>query len=130
METRNLSITIAVPLARAYERAHPPAFFAAWAAGLASSLHHTDHGWVAQTPLGEARVEFSPKNDYGVLDHRVRLPNKPEIYIPLRMVANGDATEVVLTLFREPHMSDADFAKDQGLVEQDLASLKRVLETP
>ncbi|MEW5688234.1 MAG: SRPBCC family protein [Pseudomonadota bacterium] len=123
-----LSITIAAPFEAAYDFAHRPANFAAWAAGLASSLRETDHGWVADTPEGEARVTFSPRNPYGVLDHRVVLPDKPEVYIPLRMVENGDGIEVSLLLLRQPGMTDEMFARDADLVRTDLATLKRVLE--
>ncbi len=44
------------------------------------------------------------------------------------MVANGDGAEVTLTLFRVPGMDDATFARDQGLVAKDLATLKALLE--
>lgn len=128
MDVRHLSTTIATPFDRAYAFAHQPANFARWAAGLARTLHHTDHGWVADTPEGEAIVVFSEPNEHGILDHRVRLPGKPEVYVPLRLIAHGDRTEVVLTLFRQPDMTDAMFERDAGLIADDLASLRRVLE--
>ena len=128
LATRQLSISIDVPFARAYAYAQKPEHFAEWAAGLANTLHRTEHGWVADTPEGEAQVEFSPPNDYGVLDHRVHLDGKPPIEIPLRMIANGDGTEVLFTLFRQPHMDDAAFERDAELVRRDLQALKRLLE--
>ncbi len=128
-DVRHLSTTIATPFDRAYAFAHQPANFVTWAAGLARTLHHTDHGWVADTPEGEATVVFSEPNAFGILDHRVRLAGKPEVYIPLRLIAHGDRTEVVLTLFRQPGMDDAMFERDAGLVTRDLAALKRVLES-
>jgi len=127
-EVRILSITIGVPLARAYAFAHQPANFAQWAAGLAKTLHETEHGWVADTPAGGATVRFSERNDHGVLDHWVQLEGKPEIYVPLRLIANGDATEAELVLFRQPGMSDEDFARDAGMVQANLKALKKVLE--
>lgn len=72
---------------------------------------------------------FSEPNAYGVLDHRVQLAGKPEVYVPLRLVAHGDHTEAVLTLFRQPDMDEAMFERDAGLVARDLAALKRVLES-
>jgi hypothetical protein len=126
---RNLSITIDVPLARAYAFAHRPENFTKWAAGMAKTLHRGADGWVADTPQGEARVTFSAPNDYGVLDHVVALPGKPDIHIPLRLIANGDdATEAVFTLFRQPDMDDAAFDRDEAAVTKDLAALKAVLE--
>ena len=74
-------------------------------------------------------MRFSPKNDYGVLDHWVTLPDGTELSMPLRVVANGDGAEVTLTLFRAPGMDDATFERDQGMVEKDLAKLKALLES-
>lgn len=128
LEVRILHTTIAVPFTAAYEFAHRPENFPKWAAGLSSSLHQTERGWVAETPEGEAIVEFTEPNPHGVLDHRVRLQGRPEIYIPLRLIANGDGTEVELVLFRQPDMDDAAFERDAGLVTKDLAALKALLE--
>ncbi len=85
--------------------------------------------WIAHGPDGDVHVRFSPrKRPPGVLDHWVTLPDGTEISIPLRVVANGDGAEVTLTLFRVPGMDDATFARDQGLVAKDLATLKALLE--
>jgi hypothetical protein len=129
LQTRILHVTIAVPLAAAYAFAHKPENFPRWAAGLATALHESEQGWVADTPEGEAQIEFSPPNDQGVLDHDVRIAGRPEIYVPMRMIANGDATEVELVLFRQPGKTDAQFDGDTTPVRKDLAALKRLLET-
>jgi len=125
---RVLTTTIKVPISTAYEFAHKPGNFPQWAAGLSEWLHKTDCGWIAATPAGEATVRFSERNEYGVLDHWVLMKGKPEIYIPLRMVAHGEGTAVELMLFRQQDMTDADFDRDAGLVEKDLARLKALLE--
>ncbi|WP_225308522.1 hypothetical protein [Hypericibacter terrae] len=52
-----------------------------------------------------------------------------EILIPLRVVANGSGSEVALTLFRLPGMSDEKFAADADWVRRDLERLKALLET-
>jgi hypothetical protein len=56
------------------------------------------------------------------------MPSGVEVYIPMRVVANGDGSEVIFTLFRTPGMSDAVLERDIGLVEGDLATLKELLE--
>jgi hypothetical protein len=127
-QVRVLHTSIAVPLTEAYDFAHRPENFPQWASGLASGLERRGDEWVGAAPQGEAIVRFSPRNDFGVLDHWVRLPDVPEIYVPLRMLANGDGTEVELVLFRLPGMSDADFEQDACTVKRDLAALKALLE--
>lgn len=128
MPVRILHITIAVPFDRAYDFAHRPENFPKWAAGMSSSLHRTDTGWAAETPEGEAAVRFTDPNPYGVLDHWVTLPGKPEISIPLRLIANGDGTEAELVLFRLPDMTDEIYERDAATVERDLKALKALLE--
>ena len=128
-EARSIGITINCPLAKAYDFAYQPENFPRWAAGLSASLHREGATWRAETPLGEATVRFSPHNAYGVLDHWVHLPGKHVVYMPLRMIENGDGTEVVLTLFRQPGMDDAAFERDASLVKKDLAALKSLLES-
>ncbi|HUD92553.1 SRPBCC family protein [Sphingobium sp.] len=123
-----MGISIATPLQQAYAFAHRPENFRLWAAGLASSLHESEEGWIADTADGPAVVEFSPPNGHGILDHRVRIAGRPEIYIPLRMIENGDGTEVIFTLLRQPDMDDEAFDRDAALVMQDLQTLKRLLE--
>ncbi|RYX95407.1 MAG: SRPBCC family protein [Comamonadaceae bacterium] len=125
---RILHATVNVPLAVAYEYAHRPENFPEWAAGLSETLHRTDKGWVASTPMGDAMVTFSEPNTFGVLDHWVDVEGKPQVYIPLRMIANGSGTVVELVLLRQPGMTDADFDKDASAIEKDLASLKKLLE--
>ena len=125
---RHLGIGIDLPFARAYALAHPPQAFMHWAAGMAQTLHRDGDRWVAGTPEGEATVEFTPENDFGVLDHTVTLPGKPPIHIPLRLIANGEGTEAVLTLYRQPDMDDAAFDRDRGMVKKDLEALKAWLE--
>jgi hypothetical protein len=128
LPARTLSITIARPLDEAYAFARKPENFPKWAAGMSSSLHREGDQWVAQTPEGEAIVRFSDANAYGVLDHKVLLPGKPEISIPLRMIANGEGTEVLLTLFTQPGMTDADVERDAEAIARDLKALKTLLE--
>lgn len=127
-QVRHLGVSIAVPLARAYAFAHQPDNFPRWAAGLSSSLHHYGQHWVAETPQGPAVVLFTPPNDYAILDHHVRIAGQADIYIPLRMIAHDDGTEVIFTLLRQPNMDDAAFEADAQAVTTDLNRLKSLLE--
>jgi hypothetical protein len=46
----------------------------------------------------------------------------------MRLIGNGSGCQLLFTLFREPSMSDAQFASDAGFVQRDLNGLKRLLE--
>jgi hypothetical protein len=54
----------------------------------------------------------------------VTLGDGTVIYVPLRVIRNGDGAEVQLTLFRQPKMSDALFASDAEWIVHDLLALK------
>lgn len=126
---RRLSIAIKRPAPEAYEFLARPENFPKWASGLAGSLAREGDEWIAETPEGRAVVRFSEPNRHGVLDHAVTLPRGVTIYIPLRVVPSGSGCELVLTLFRQPHMTDEQFAADEAWVMRDLAAAKRLLES-
>ncbi len=127
-EARTIGISIQRPWGEVYEFARVPENFPTWASGFASALREQGAEWVAETPDGLAKVRFSEPNPFGVLDHHVTLPSRDEISIPLRVVANGDGSEVIFTLFRLPEMTDEAFERDVGLVTNDLNALKALLE--
>ncbi len=51
-----------------------------------------------------------------------------EIFNSMRVLANGDGSEVIFTLFQLPDVSVEKFAEDPHLVARDLNTLKAVLE--
>ena len=127
-ECRHLSVSIDRSFEQAYEFLCKPENFPKWASGLAKSLKRVQGEWVAETPEGTMSVEFSERNAYGVLDHWVYPEEGPEIYIPLRVIPNGNGCELMLTVFRRPQASDEAFAADAEWVTRDLATAKHVLE--
>ncbi len=128
---RPITIGVARPADAVYAYAADPQNMAEWAAGIGDGLRRAadeDGVWIADTPVGEVRVRFSPANPFGVLDHWVTLPDGTEISVPLRVVANGDGAEVTLTLFHLPDMDDPAFERDAAAVTRDLETLKARLE--
>ena len=125
---QRLAIAIDRSAAEAYDFLSAPENFPKWASGLAASLRKVGEDWVADTPEGRAVVRFSEPNAYGVLDHAVTLPRGVTVYVPLRVVEREGGCELVLTLFRQPGMSDERFAADAQWVMRDLDAAKRLLE--
>ncbi|WP_019932979.1 hypothetical protein [Nocardia sp. BMG111209] len=133
--TRHLDVAIDRPFAEVAAFLAEPENFPAWATGLSSGLERAaaDSGaepgeWLAAAPEGRAYVRFTPANDYGIADHRVRFPDGTTVDIPLRAIPNGTGTTVVLTLFRQPDMDDDRFAADADWVRRDLTALRTLLE--
>jgi hypothetical protein len=128
-EARNISISIDREWREVYEFAHVPQNFPRWASGLASSLREDGSDWVTDTPEGQVRVRFTPRNDFGVLDHHVTLPNGARLFVPLRVVANGPGAEVILTLFVLSGTTEEIVSGDIESISSDLAALKSLLES-
>ncbi|MBB3754329.1 hypothetical protein FHT44_006853 [Mycolicibacterium sp. BK634] len=129
-ESQHISAWINRSAIDVYRYAADPAHLPEWAAGLArSELTLVGDTWVAQSPMGEITIEFSPTNELGVLDHVVTMPSGEQVFNPLRVVPAGDQwCEVVFTLRRRLEMSDDEYAADAAAVTADLATLKRLLE--
>ncbi|UMY19698.1 polyketide cyclase [Methylobacterium organophilum] len=114
-----------------YERLWRPESFPQWASGLSQgALERDGEGWTAQGPEGPVRITFTPHNPFGVMDHRVDLGDGRSVFVPLRIVPNGEGSEVMLTLFRQPGTSDAQFAEDEAWIRRDLAALVALAEGP
>ncbi len=130
MESQHISAWINRSAIEVYRYAADPAHLPEWAAGLADGeLTRVGDTWVAQSPMGQITIEFTPANDLGVLDHVVTLPSGEPVFNPLRVVPAGPRwCEVVFTLRRRAEMSDDEYAADAAAIEADLATLKRILE--
>jgi hypothetical protein len=126
--TNNLSVSIGLDAQRAYDFLSRPESFLKWASGLAASLRKVGGEWVAETPEGPAKVRFSGRNELGVLDHWVSFESGAEVYVPLRVIANGEGCELILTVFRRPGITDAQFEADAQWVRRDLLAAKKLLE--
>jgi hypothetical protein len=130
--SRHVSVWIDAAPEVAYAIAADPAQLPRWASGLAEgALRRTADGWVADSPMGEVIIEFAPINEYGVLDHVVRMPSGEAVYNPLRVIPAGEGEtrcEVVFTVRRRPGMTDEEFDSDVATVAADLDRLRQLAE--
>jgi len=124
----HISERIGRPAGEVYEYAADPANLPEWARGLGSAVESADGRWFVETDGGRVGFAFVERNAFGVLDHEVTLPSGEVIYIPMRVLPDGDGSEVVFTLRRLPGMSDLDFERDAQAVAADLARLKEIVE--
>ena len=104
-------MTIERTPAQVYVFVSNPNNFKLWASGLDAA----------------SKVRFVERNLYGVLDHYVTVEGR-EVYVPMRVFANGEGAEVLITIFRQPGMNDEKFAQDTLWVRRDLEALKKLLE--
>jgi hypothetical protein len=118
-KSRHIGVWIDATPDAVYALASDPAELPRWAAGLADPA------------LSDAVVDFAPQNEFGVLDHEVRLPSGEAVYNPMRVIPGGPGEtgcEVVFTLRRRPAVTDAEFEADAAAVAADLETLRGLLE--
>jgi hypothetical protein len=129
-ESRHLSTHIDRPAQDVYDYASDPSHLPEWAPGLGSSIASVDGQWIMESPMGRIVVTFAPHNEFGVLDHHVRLASGETFYNPMRVTPDGAGCEIVFSLRRQAAMSDEDFERDADAVLSDLVRLKRTVERP
>jgi hypothetical protein len=105
-------MTIERPAGEVYAFVSDPKNLPTWASGLSAAV----------------KVRFVERNSLGVLDHYVRVDSGPEVYMPMRVFPNGEGAEVLITVFRQPGVSDEKFSEDTHWVRRDLEALKTLLE--
>ena len=128
LESRTISLSINRNWEKVYDAVWRPEDFPKWASGLSkSSLTRDGEAWRAEGPEGTVRITFTDHNAFGVMDHHVDVGNGTSIYVPMRIIQNGDGAEVLLTLFRQPGMSDEKFAADAEWVGRDLFALRALV---
>ena len=126
--TRHVSTYIDRPVQDVYEYASDPTHLPEWAPGLCSSVEKIDGQWIAESPMGRIVLGWTPRNEFGVLDHHVIVPSGETFYNPMRVTVHGAGSEVVFSVRRQPETSDEDFDRDANAVLDDLVALKRKLE--
>jgi Polyketide cyclase / dehydrase and lipid transport len=126
--SRTLSVSIARPVDEVYRFVADPLNLPRWAEGLGGAVRKSGEGWIVDSANGPLGLRFAACNALGVLDHWVSVAPGVEVYVPMRVIANGAGAEIVFTLFRTPEMSDVAFAADAALVQRDLEHLRRLLE--
>ncbi len=130
-ESTHVSVSIQRPWREVYDFAADPVNLPQWAAGLAGAemVREADGDWVTESPMGTVTVTFAAANDFGILDHDVRLPSGESVANPVRVFPNGDdGCDVVFTVRRRDSMSQDDVRRDVAAVEADLQTLRRLME--
>jgi uncharacterized protein YndB with AHSA1/START domain len=131
MRSRTISVEIDAPATEVYRCVRDPDQLPKWAAGICKSVTIVDGVWHVDTgtELGTVVLAFCEDNPHGVLDHRVTLPNGHSQDNPMRVIANGEGSELMFTVFQAEGMSDEAFVRDVQAVTRDLKTVKMLLES-
>lgn len=128
LNSKTLSISICCEPNKVYEFVSNITNLPKWAKTFCRSARKTNEGWIIETPQGLLKIHLAGKNEFGILDHYVSPSPGVEVFVPMRVAPNGSGSEVIFTVFQQPGMSGESYIKDIALVEEDLKSLKSVIE--
>ena len=129
MKSKTISLFIDTPSSRVYLYTLNPENLPYWVPSFCKSVQFINDEWVVQSPLGRVVFQFAPLNNFGVLDHTVTLSSGTRLINPMRVIPNGEGSEILFTLFQHDGMSDQQFHEDAELVLTDLQSLRQLLES-
>lgn len=125
-----IHFAIARPVDEVYAFLADPLNYPRWAAVDGAMVQVGPNEWLAQTAFGPRTVRFSERNAYGVLDHAVYARGDEPVTIPMRVVANGEGTELTFVFYRRDGMTDEQFKSTIEWITTDLLTLRSLLETP
>lgn len=126
---KTIAVSINCPVEAVYEFLADPLNLPTWLADIGPSIQHVrDNEWVVDAPAGRFTFRFSPRNSFGILDFVVFREGEPEIPMRVRVVANGDGTDLMLTVYQKPETDDAIHASEVEWIRADVATLKTLLE--
>ena len=128
MKSNTISISIKRDHKTVYEFISNLENLPRWASSTFPSIKEINGEWLIDTPQGQNKVRLSERNDFGILDHYVKLPSGVEVYIPMRVVKNNDGSEVMVTVFQTKEMTNKVYEEDLQTVKKDLNHLKTVIE--
>lgn len=74
------------------------------------------------------KIRFVEPNSLGVLDHEVTVASGIVVHNSMRVLPNGDGSELVMVVFQSPEVSTEQFDRDVQAVTDDLARLKPAAE--
>jgi hypothetical protein len=123
-------ISISRPYAEVYKFCADPLNFGRWNLLPDEPMEAVGvNEYLVNLPQGRRVMRFMPPNDFGVLDYQVYEQGESAGPTrPLRLIANQDGTDLQMTWFQQPGVSDEQFRSEVEWTRSDLLRLKTFLE--
>ena len=91
------------------------------------ATQNSDDSWSFSTPRGNANLKFMQNKTFGILDH-LYTDDEATWEVPMRVVSNGDESEVIITITKPDVLTDEQF--DERIKEMNIIfkNLKEIIE--
>jgi hypothetical protein len=88
-----------------------------------------DSGWWSFTgPHGKSMLKFNENKSLGILDHQY-IDEESKWDVPMRVVSNGNVSEVVITLNKPDEITDKQFDQRMQELGEMFNSMKNIIES-
>jgi hypothetical protein len=88
-----------------------------------------DSGWWSFTgPYGKSMLKFNENKSLGILDHQY-VDEESSWDVPMRVVSNGDVSEVLITLNKPDEITDEQFDLRVDEISAMFNSMKNIIES-
>ncbi len=88
-----------------------------------------DSGWWLFTgPYGKSMLKFNENKSLGILDHQY-VDEESSWDVPMRVVSNGDVSEVLITLNKPNEITDEQFDLRVEELSNMFNSMKNIIES-
>ncbi|MDH5463535.1 MAG: hypothetical protein OEW49_04440 [Nitrosopumilus sp.] len=89
----------------------------------------TDDGWWSFSgPHGMSKLKFYENKTFGILDHQY-VDEESTWNVPMRVVSNGDFSEVIITLNKPDEITDEQFDQRMHELGEMVHTMKNILES-
>ena len=88
-----------------------------------------DEGWWSFTgPHGKSKLKFNENKPLGILDHKY-VDEESVWDVPMRVVSNGDYSEILITLNKPDNLTDDQFNKRVNEIGELVNNMKQIIES-
>jgi hypothetical protein len=88
-----------------------------------------DDGWWSFTgPHGKSKLKFNENKPLGILDHKY-VDEESVWDVPMRVISNGDYSEILITLNKPDELSDDQFNKRVDEIGELVNNMKQIIES-
>ena len=129
-KSHTINIQIQRPVEEVYAFLGDPQNLASWTM-VENGRQVPDSGplvWAFEGPRGAVLVHFTPPNAHFIMDYTVWMSGDIRQAGYVRLIGNGEGTEMIHTSIQQPDISDAEFESEAEWLTSDLLVLKSLLE--
>ena len=88
-----------------------------------------DGGWWSFTgPRGKSKLKFNENKSFGILDYQY-IDEETMWDVPMRVVSNGDYSEILITLNKPEKLTDEQFNQRIEEIGELVNNMKQILES-